>query len=391
MLREHTATLRGNPVLCLPRDQVNVADHGRVLDPATTRMTPRVQSRAFGVLPGGARVDAWLLTGRGGLTLECLNYGGIVSRLLVPDSDGSLTDVVLGFDELEPYRTGNTPFGAIVGRVAGQIPGSQYRLNGVTYSPVGNQSGNRAGAECGFDKRIWRSAVVNRPDGAPSLKLSLTSPHLDQGHPGNLEVSVTYTITDDNGLFIETEASTDQLTPFSLTHHSCFNLAGESCGSIDDHELQIFSDECVSTDTQMSSMSTIEGLTRPGNDFRRLTSLADSIPHLDGGHGDLYRLRMSSNSEERGLMRAARLVHRASGRILEVSTSARCLQLDAAPELNEPSYGKSGTLYGRHSGVCLDCQGYPGGVNQPELGNILLRPGQTRRETTAYVFSSIAH
>jgi aldose 1-epimerase len=350
---------------------------------------PLVQSRAFGILPGGDRVDAWLLVGRGGLILECLTYGGVVSRLLVPDSEGNLTDVVLGFDELEPYRTGSARFGAILGRVAGQMSGAQYRLNGVTYTVGASLDGRHNGAAHGFDKRIWRSEVVNRADGAPSLKLSLTSPHLDQGHPGTVEVSVTYSITDDNGLLIETEASTDRLTPFSLTHHSYFNLAGESSGSIDDHELQIFSDECVATDDQMIPLGTIEGLTTPGNDFRRLTLLGDSIPHLNGGHGDLYRLRMSSGPGESDLVRAARLVHRASGRSLEVSTTARCLQLDTALGLDEANYGKSGTLYGRHSGVCLDCQGYPGGVGQPELGNILLRPGQTRRETTAYVFSNI--
>jgi aldose 1-epimerase len=268
-----------------------------------------------------------------------------------------------------------------VGRVAGQIPGAQYRLNGVTYSLTEGQSG--------FDKRVWKTAIVDREDGAPSVRLSLTSPHLDQGHPGTVEVSVTYTLTDDNTFLIETEASSDRLTPFSLTHHTYFNLAGESSGSIDEHEIQIYSDECIARDDHFTPLGFVEGLTNPGNDFRRLKSLGDNIPHLFRGHGDLYRLRMSSTSGAQGTVPAARLVHRESGRVLDVSTSSRCLQLDTASELGETTSGKSGTAYGKYAGVCLECQGYPGGVSHPELGNIMLRPGQTRRETTTYVFSNL--
>jgi aldose 1-epimerase len=327
------------------------------------------------------------------MRLECISYGGIVTRMLVPDREGEVADVVLGFEDLESYLDGSAYFGGIVGRVAGRIPGAQYRLSGCTYALTDNDAQNHLhGGHRGYDKRLWHGTVVRRSDGAPSLRLDLISPHMEEGHPGTVHISVTYTITHENTFLIETEAVTDRPTPFSLTQHSYFNLAGESCGTIEEHELQIYSDECVAVDDRMTPLGRVEGLVSDGNDFRRLKYLGSSIPHLFRRHGDLYRLRepTKENSAE-AMMPAARLVHRDSGRVLVVSTTARCLQLYTASDLDEPALGKSKRRYGRHAGVCLECEGYPGGMSHPELGNILLRPGQTRREWTAYAFSNLSH
>jgi aldose 1-epimerase len=355
-------------------------------------MKPSIETRPFGTLPDGEIVPAWLLIGTGGMRLECIGYGGIVTRLLVPDRRGELADVVLGFETLESYLEGSAYFGAIVGRVAGRIPGARYCLDGRTYALTANDGPNHLhGGHRGYDKKSWRGTVVRRNDGAPSLRLEWISPHLDEGHPGTVHVGVTYTITHGNTFLIETEACTDRPTPFSLTHHSCFNLAGESHGTITDHDLQIHSDQCVAVDDRMTPLGRVEDLVGNGNDFRNLKNLGSSIPHLFKRHGDLYRLRPAAEASPMDtMMQAARLVHRGSGRVMVVSTTAPWLQLYTASELDEPVPGKSGKRYGRHAGVCLECEGYPDGISHPELGSILLSPGHTKRESTAYAFSNLA-
>jgi aldose 1-epimerase len=319
--------------------------------------------------------------------MECIDYGGIVTRLLAPDRKGQLADVILGFRDLDPYLDDATCIGGIIGRVAGCAPGEQYRLNGCTYKVAEIPAEN---PQKGYNKRLWRGTVIHRSDGAPSVRFKLTSEDGDGGHPGTVQISVTYTVTHDNAFLIETEAVTDKLTPLSLTHRAYFNLAGESNGSIHDHELQIHSDECVAVDDRMTLSGKVEALVNPGNDFRERKLLSAALPHLFGEHGDLYRLRMAAAEEDHmGMVPAARVVHDRSGRVLDVSTSSRCLQLSMGAEFNGSAPGKSGNRYGKHAGICLECEGYPDGIRHPELGNILLRPGQVKCETIQYAFSTL--
>ncbi len=348
---------------------------------------PLIESRLFGRLPGGEVVKAWALTGTGGLKMECIDYGGIVTRLLVPDRNGKLADVILGFRELDPYLDDAACLGGIMGRVAGSVPGAEYRLNGCTYK-IAESHAERPTQ--GYNKRRWRGTIIHRSDGAPSVRFKLTSEDGDEGHPGRVQIAVTYTVTHDNAFLVETEAVTDKLTPLSLCHHAYFNLAGESNGTIHDHELQIYSDECVSVDDRMKLLGRVEALVNPGNDFRERKPIGDALPYLVLERGDLYRLRMSEFEQNHTrLIPAARLIHNSSGRVLDVSTSSRCLQLSTAAEWNGAKQGKSGRHYEKHAGIGLDCEGYPDGIRHPELGNILLRPGQTKCETTKYAFSAV--
>jgi aldose 1-epimerase len=348
---------------------------------------PFIESRLFGSLPGGEAVTAWVLTGMGGLKLECIDYGGIVTRLLAPDRKGKLADVILGFRDLDPYLDDSVCLGGIIGRVAGCAPGVEYRLSGCTYKVAENSAENLTK---GYNKRVWRATVVHRPDRAPSVRFKMTSEDGDEGHPGTVQIAVTYTVTHDNAFLIETEAVTDKLTPLSLTHRAYFNLAGESGGSIHDHELQIHSDECVAVEDRMTPLGRVEALVNPGNDFRERKPLGAALPHLFAEYGDLYRLRMSAAREDHArLVPAATLFHDRSGRVLEVSTSSRCLQLSTTEELNGAIPGKPGKRYGKHAGIRLECEGYPDGIRHPELGNILLRPGQVKCETTKYAFSTL--
>jgi aldose 1-epimerase len=331
------------------------------------------------------------MTGSGGLELEVITYGGIVTRLLAPDRDGRLADVVLGLSDLESYLAGHPYFGAITGRVAGRITGGRFTLDGKTYELARNQVPNHLhGGLEGFDKKIWTAAPMDAPDGGSSLRLSYRSRDGEEGYPGNVDVSVTYTVTGDNVFSIETEAVTDRPTPFNITHHSYFNLGGEGSGSIADHELQIHADRYVPTDEYLTLLGRYESVSDQGNDFRESRRVGDAIPNLFLNHGDLYLLRKSGTGRSSTeLAPAACLLEPGGGRALHVSTTETHLQLYTGSAIDGTLVGKSGVRYGRHAGICLECHGYPDGANAPDFSDNILRPGRPQRHTTMYAFSTI--
>jgi aldose 1-epimerase len=353
-------------------------------------MAPSVAVRTFGYLPGGVPIQAWTLSGAGGLVAEIIPYGATVTRLLAPDRDGRLADVVLGFDNLQAYRANRGYLGAMAGRVAGRITGGRFCLDGRVYQLACNDGPNHLhGGLEGFDKKVWTAAATSGAAGAPSLRLTYHSSDEEEGYPGAVDVTVTYTVTDRNVLLAETEAMADRATPLNLTHHSYFNLAGEAAGPVADHELQIHAGRFVATDEHMTLLGRMEAVDGRANDFRQPRRLGEAMPGLFQNHGDLYRIREQTDGHSHAeLIPAARLMHRKSGRVLEVSTTAPYLQLYTGASLDGSLMGKSGVVYQRHAGVCLECEGYPDGVNTPALGDIILRPGQPRRETTAYAFLS---
>ncbi|HKN21771.1 MAG TPA: aldose epimerase family protein [Terracidiphilus sp.] len=337
------------------------------------------------MLPAGQMVEAWTLTGRGGLVLEAITYGGIVTRLLAQDRNGSAGDVVLGFNDLDSYLGGHPYFGAITGRVAGRISGAAFTLNGNTYRLARNDPPNHLhGGPEGFDKCLWSAAPVDREDGAPSLRRSYHSPDGEEGYPGNVHVTVTYTVTNQNEFLIESEALSDRTTSLSLTHHSYFNLAGEQSGSIADHRLEIFASEFVPVDENLIATGRLEATSRHGNDFQTPRRIGDVIGQLYRGHGDLYALPKRNGNEMR---LAARLEDPEGGRVMTVSTTQSYLQLYTGSHLNCSTKGKSGFVYARHAGVCLECEGYPDAASAARRNDILLHPGQMQRHATAYAFS----
>jgi aldose 1-epimerase len=347
--------------------------------------------RNFGSLPDGNPVEAWTLFGRGGLVLEMITYGATVTRLLAPDRNGHLTDVVLGFNNLDSYLAGRAYFGAMIGRVAGRITGARFNLDGKIYKLAQNEAPNHLhGGREGFDKKAWTATPVKNADGAPAVRLTYRSPNGEEGYPGEVDVAVTYTITDDNVFLVEVEASADRPTPFCPTHHSYFNLAGEAAGSILDHELQIYSDEFILTNENMTFLGEVGSVTGQNNDFRQPRILREAIPLLFQNHGDLYRIRSGTrdNPNLRPL-KVARLAHPLSGRVLEVSTTETYLQLYTGAFLDGSFIGKSGAPYRQYAGICLECENYPDGVNAPSLGDIILHPGTTHREITAYAFGTL--
>lgn len=338
--------------------------------------------RPFGSLPTGEPVGLHMLTNANGMSVSLLTFGGIVTALRAPDRHGVQSDVVLGFDTLAPYLAPHPYFGAITGRVAGRITDAAFTLDGVAYPLARNDPPNHLhGGVRGFDKHLWSARPFTRGDGDESLRLSRVSPDGEEGYPGNVSVAVTYTLTSGNALVIETEASADRATPFSLTHHSYFNLAGEGSGSVENHALQIHADAYAPADATMTLSGRREPVTR-ANDFRKPRRVGDAIPGLHQKHGDLYFVSGS------GLHEVAILGEPSSGRRLTVSTTEACIQFYTGKSLDGTLVGKSGRAYGPYSGLCLECEGYPDGANTPALGDIILRPGNTLRQTTIYAFSN---
>src|SRR5215469_4254943 len=226
--------------------------------------------RLFGRLPSGEPVDAYTLVNASGASVEVITYGGIVTSLRVPNRQGRLIDVVLGFASLAPYLERHPYFGAIVGRVAGRITAGRFTLDGYRYELARNDGPNHLhGGVTGFDRRLWTAQPFVGPDGAASLRLTYRSPDGEEGYPGTVEVAVTYTLSAENDFIVETEAVADRSTPLSLTHHSYFNLAGENAGSIAGHRLQICADEFAPTDGALALLGRRARVEGRSNDFNR--------------------------------------------------------------------------------------------------------------------------
>ncbi|MFZ9920801.1 MAG: aldose epimerase family protein [Terrimicrobiaceae bacterium] len=343
-----------------------------------------VSSRLFGNLPDGGAARLFTLSNGSGLACDITEYGGILTALRVARPEGSVVDVVLGFNTLEGYLKPHPYFGTIVGRVAGRISGAKFQLDGREYPLAANNAPNHLhGGPGGFDKKLWQAEVPEN-ESEPSLRLSYLSPDGEEGYPGNVRVTVVYSLTEKNELVIRYEAESDQATPLSLTNHSYFNLAGEGSGDVGGQVLQIFSDEIAATDEAMTLLGTRVPVASQQNDFNQPRRLSDAIPGLLNQHGDNYFIRRSASGE---LVPAAILKDPASGLTMTTLTTQDCVQLYSASFLDGTLLGKSGVRYAKHAGLCLECQTCPAAVHDPALGNIILRPGERYDHMTRYAFS----
>ena len=348
---------------------------------------PSVNRSPFGQLADGRSVERFTLSNGRGLECDVISYGGIITALRVPVRDGQVVDVVLGFNNLEDYLAPHPYFGTVVGRVAGRISGGGFTLDGKHYPLERNDPPNHLhGGSGGFDKKLWLIASLQTTDDQASLRLSYLSPEHEEGYPGNLRVEVTYSVTVGNELVISYSAETDEATPVSLTNHSYFNLAGEGNGDILGQTLQIFSDEIAVTDAAMTLLGTKSPVAGHGNDLTKPRLLGEVIPGLLNHHGDNYFVRRSA---PRTLVPTAVLSNPASGLTMTALTTCDCVQVYSAFHLDGTLTGKSGDSYVKHAGLCLECQHCPEAVHSPELGDIILRPGQQYDQTTAYRFETL--
>jgi aldose 1-epimerase len=338
-------------------------------------------SRSFGKLPGGEPIEAWEMHGEGGLTLEAITFGAVITRVILPDG----VDVVLGFDNLESYVAEHPYFGAMVGRVAGRLTGAAFELEGRKYKLAKNANANTLhGGLVGFDKRVWQATPRVRSDGSPSLRLELTSADGDQGFPGDLNITVDYTVTRDNTLLIETAASTNKATPLSLTNHSYFNLAGHDHGdSLLDHDLQVSSETLVATDEHFTLLDRLDPVGGAA-DLRQDRRLREAVCEFYEEHGYMYR-----TGADGAIQCVARLTAPQSKWVMECSTDAPYLQVYTGSHIEGPIGGKGGATYGKFAGLCVECQNYPNAANAPHMDDRgILFPGVIQRTTIAYKFSA---
>jgi aldose 1-epimerase len=347
-----------------------------------------VQKRAYGSTADGKVVDEYTLTNANGVEAKIITYGSIIASLRVPARNGSLGDVVLGYSNLSDYETRNFYFGAAIGRYGNRIANAQFSLDGQTYKLAANNGPNALhGGLKGFDKQVWSARVVEGDEAA--VELTYLSKDGEEGFPGNLSVTMTYTLTQDNGIRIDYEATTDKTTIVNLTNHSYFNLAGNGAGAIYDHVLQLNADRFTPVDGTLIPTGELAPVAGTPLDFRAPQRIGNGIRSgheqmaLGRGYDHNWVLNRQNSTE---LEWAARVYEASSGRSMEVWTTEPAIQFYTGNFLDATMVGSSGGMYRQGDGFCLETQHYPDSPNKPDFPTTTLKPGETYHTTTVYKF-----
>ena len=340
----------------------------------------------------GKPVEMATLKNSHGIEVQAINYGAIITSLKVPDRTGAVADVVLGFDRPDGYFADPPPpyFGAIVGRYGNRIAKAQFAVGGRTYKLAANNGPNHLhGGVRGFDKVLWDMATRDTPQGS-SVIFTRTSPDGEEGYPGNLHVTVTYTLTEKNEVVIDYRATTDKATPVNLTQHSYFNLAGEGSGDILGHQLTVNADRYTPVDDTLIPTGELAPVEGTPFDFRKATAIGARIenahPQLKAGKG--YDHNYVLNRKGTGAQLAARLSDPKSGRTLEVSTTEPGMQFYTGNFLDGKITGKQKHVYGHRTGLCLETQHYPDSPNQKNFPSTIVEPGKVYSSKTIWTFSA---
>ena len=342
---------------------------------------------AFGKMPDGTTIDLYTLTNRHGMQAAITNYGGIVVSLRVPDRAGHMDDVVLGFDSLDGYLKPEPYFGAIIGRYGNRIGHAQFKLDGVEYHLAKNDGPNMLhGGLRGFDKRVWKARDVSKA--SPALELTYLSKDGEESFPGNLAVTVVYTLGETNELKIDYTATTDKDTVLNLTNHSYFNLAGQGNGDILKHQIMINADRFTPVDSGLIPTGELKDVAGTPFDLRKPVAVGahinDTNEQLKLGKG--YDHNFVLNHTGAGLSLAARVTETASGRVMEVLTDQPGVQFYTGNFLDGTIRGKGGKVYPHRAALCLETQHFPDSPNKPSFPSTELKPGQTFHSTTVYRF-----
>ena len=348
----------------------------------------QIQTTHFGVLPSGDSVSAYTLTNANGVVLRAIDYGGIVTSLMVPDRAGTMADIVLGYDDLAGYLKTTPYFGAIVGRYGNRIAKGKFSLDGATHTLAVNNGLNALhGGLVGFDKVRWSAAPFDSASGV-GVVFTYRSRDGEEGYPGNLDVTVRYTLTDANEFAIDYRAVTDKATPVNLTQHTYFNLAGDGGGPVLDHLVTLDADAITPVDSTLIPTGTKLPVTGTPFDFTTPTTIGARIgeahPQLVYAGGYDHNFVLTRTGE--GLSHAARVVEPTSGRTLDVATTEPGVQFYTGNFLDGSITGKSGHVYARRTGFCLETQHFPDSPNQPTFPSTILRPGGTYTSRTVYTF-----
>jgi len=344
-----------------------------------------VEKSTFGKLDDGTVIDMYTLKNATGATAKIITYGGIVTELWVPDRNGKFGDVVLGFDDLKGYLGPHPYFGGVVGRVVNRIANAKFTLDGKTYAlPANSGTLTLHGGKVGFDRRVWKAESLTEAHAA-SVRLTYLSPDGEEGFPGNLSVTVTYSLIDGNALKIEYRATTDKPTIVNLTNHSYFNFAGS--GTILNDVLTINADSFTPSDSTLIPTGEIKPVKDTPLDFTHpavIGARIDALKPDPGGYDHNYVL----NGNPGELHFAARVSDPSNGRQMEVWTTEPAMQFYSAIHLDGSIVGKRGVAYPAFGALCLETQHYPDAINHPNFLSTVLRPGAEFHSQTIYKFSA---
>ena len=349
-----------------------------------------VRKESFGKTGDGRPVDLYTLTNSKGVEVRAMTYGGIIVSIRVPDKNGKVADIVLGHDKVDGYLVNPPYLGAIVGRYANRIGNATFTLDGVKYSLAKNDGQNSLhGGTVGFNKVLWEGNEFKNAKGV-GVAFSYLSKDGEEGYPGNLKVKVSYTLTDENQLIVDYEATTDKATPLNLSQHSYFNLAGEGSGDILRHELTLNSDRFTPVDKTLIPTGEMRAVQGTPMDFTKPTAIGaridDNYEQLVIGKG--YDHNFVINRKDNNLALAARVHEPTSGRVLEVYTTQPGVQFYSGNFLDGTITGKQGHVYQRRNGFCLETQHFPDSPNHPDFPSTILRPGTTFHSQTIFKFST---
>jgi aldose 1-epimerase len=358
---------------------------------AQTDPSPGISQAPFGSLPDGAPVTQYTLVNRHGMTVKILDFGGIITEIHVPDRDGRLADVALGFDRLEPYLGESPYFGALIGRYGNRIARGRFVIGSHKYELATNNGNNHLhGGKRGFDKVLWQAEVEGG-----ELRLRYLSKDGEEGYPGNLDARVVYSLTDDNEIVVRFSATTDQPTPVNLTQHSYFNLAGiEGCGDILGHEILIDASGFVPIDAESIPLGEVRPVAGTPFDFRQARTIGSQLDvrigagdeQLSNGQGYDHCFVLDRPAGSKALRRAVRVRDPGSGRVLELFTQEPGVQFYSGNFLDGSLAGK-GCAYPFRGGFCIEPEHFPDSPNQPAFPNTILRPGETYATESRFRFS----
>lgn len=348
-----------------------------------------IKKQSFGKTKTGEEASLYVLTNRNGMSISFTDYGANIVKVLVPDSKGKLEDVVLGYDNVAKYEINGPGFGSFIGRHANRISGASFEINGKKFELEKNEKQNNLhGGNKSYNKYFYEVELFEEED-TDFIEFSRLSPDMEQGFPGNLDISVTYTLTDDNELVIEYLAVSDKDTVVNLTNHSYFNLAGHNSGTVLEQKVMINADKFTPTDDSLIPTGELRDVKDTPMDFRTLKAIGQDI-NADyeplkqaGGYDHNYILNNGKTEVEK----VAELVDEKSGRAMEIFTDMPGMQFYTGNFLSGTEVGKGGAVYHKQDGVCFETQYFPDSCNRPEFPLSILKAGNEYDYVTVFKFS----
>jgi len=343
-----------------------------------------VKYELFGTTPEGEKVGKFILNNSKGITATIMSLGGTVISLKMPDREGEIKEITLGFDNLQQYLAGHSYFGAAIGRFANRIAKGVFRLDGVTYYLARNDHGlnHLHGGNKGFDKVVWQAESF-KDTALTGVVFSYLSPDGEEGYPGNLRVTITYSLNEDNEFKIEYDAQTDKPTIVNLTNHTYWNLAGAGSGTVMNHQLTLNSKKYLPVNNSLIPTGEIKAVFDTPMDFTKPKLIGKDIHDTADGYDHCFVIE-SSNQE---LNLAAKLYEPESGRTMGILTTTPGIQFYSGNFLDNIK-GAGGALFQKHSGLCLETGLFPNSINEPGFPSPILYPDKAYHQVTIHRFST---